>query len=197
MASLKLDAQENLWIAEIGTWGDSVNASVTYDHCCFKGFYVGAGAGLTWNFAYPVSYQVNGTIGQTYNSRALVPVYADVKYYLGQKKICPFIDLKGGLLSDYTHKEVGFFVRPALGLNIKKTGINPHTTPLKIYTTLDRKVQNTLNKLENGEIKLDEAFKMFEEGIKYAKICENKLSDIEEKVAKILKDGNKEDFIEE
>lgn len=124
MASLKLDAQENLWIAEIGTWGDSVNASVTYDHCCFKGFYVGAGAGLTWNFAYPVSYQVNGTIGQTYNSRALVPVYADVKYYLGQKKICPFIDLKGGLLSDYTHKEVGFFVRPALGLNIKKTGIN-------------------------------------------------------------------------
>ena len=96
MASLKLDAQENLWIAEIGTWGDSVNASVTYDHCCFKGFYVGAGAGLTWNFAYPVSYLVNGTIGPTYNSRALVPVYADVKYYLGQKKICPFIDLKGG-----------------------------------------------------------------------------------------------------
>lgn len=34
----------------------------------------------------------------------------------------------------------------------KKTGINPHTTPLKIYTTLDRKVQNTLNKLENGEL---------------------------------------------
>ena len=60
-----------------------------------------------------------------------------------------------------------------------------------------QKLQNAVNKLENGEIKLDEAFKMFEEGIKYAKICENKLSDIEEKVAKILKDGNKEDFIEE
>ena len=59
------------------------------------------------------------------------------------------------------------------------------------------KLEEAVNKLENGEIKLDEAFKMFEEGIKYAKICENKLSDIEEKVAKILKDGNKEDFIEE
>ena len=60
-----------------------------------------------------------------------------------------------------------------------------------------KKLEEAVNKLENGEIKLDEAFKMFEEGIKYAKICENKLSDIEEKVAKILKDGNKEDFIEE
>ena len=59
------------------------------------------------------------------------------------------------------------------------------------------KLEEAVNKLENGEIKLDDAFKMFEEGIKYAKICENKLSDIEEKVAKILKDGNKEDFIEE
>ena len=59
------------------------------------------------------------------------------------------------------------------------------------------KLEEAVNKLENGEIKLDEAFKMFEEGIKYAKICENKLSDIEEKVAKILKDGSKEDFIEE
>ena len=59
------------------------------------------------------------------------------------------------------------------------------------------KLEEAVNKLENGEIKLDEAFKMFEEGIKYAKICENKLSDIEEKVAKILKDGNEEDFIEE
>jgi exodeoxyribonuclease VII small subunit len=59
------------------------------------------------------------------------------------------------------------------------------------------KLEEAVNKLENGEIKLDEAFKMFEEGIKHAKICENKLSDIEEKVSKILKDGNKEDFIEE
>ena len=55
-------------------------------------------------------------------------------------------------------------------------------------------LQNAVNKLENGEISLDEAFSMFEQGIKYAKICEEKLSLIEEKVAKIIKDGNKEDF---
>lgn len=59
------------------------------------------------------------------------------------------------------------------------------------------KLQNAVNKLESGEIKLDEAFLLFEDGIKYVKICEEKLTNIEEKVAKIVKDGKKEDFIEE
>ena len=121
---IQLNAQDNVWSAEIGSWGDSVSASATYDYCCFDGFYVGAGLGVTWNFAYPISYPINGTTGKTYNSRILVPVYADVKYYFVQKKVSPFIDLKGGFLSDYTHKDVGFFVRPAFGLEIKKVGIN-------------------------------------------------------------------------
>ena len=55
-------------------------------------------------------------------------------------------------------------------------------------------LQEAVNKLENGEISLDDAFKMFEQGIKYAKICEEKLTSIEEKVAKIMKDGKEEDF---
>lgn len=55
-------------------------------------------------------------------------------------------------------------------------------------------LQDAVNKLENGEISLDDAFKMFEQGIKYAKICEEKLTSIEEKVAKIMKDGKEEDF---
>ncbi len=56
------------------------------------------------------------------------------------------------------------------------------------------KLEDAVNKLENGEIKLDEAFTMFEQGIKYAKICEEKLTEVEEKVAKIMKDGQEEDF---
>ena len=56
------------------------------------------------------------------------------------------------------------------------------------------KLQNAVSKLENGEIKLDEAFEMFEQGIKYARICEEKLTNIEDKVSKILKDGKLEDF---
>ena len=34
----------------------------------------------------------------------------------------------------------------------EKTGINPFQTPVKIYTTLDRSVQTTLNSLEKGEL---------------------------------------------
>ena len=56
------------------------------------------------------------------------------------------------------------------------------------------KLEEAVNKLENGEIKLDEAFKMFEEGIKYAHICEEKLKAVEEKVAKLMKDGKESDF---
>ena len=33
-----------------------------------------------------------------------------------------------------------------------KTGINPFTKPVKIYTTLDRSIQTTLNSLEKGEL---------------------------------------------
>mgnify|MGYP002557187748 CR=1 FL=1 len=56
------------------------------------------------------------------------------------------------------------------------------------------KLEEAVSKLENGEIKLDEAFLMFEQGIKYAKICEEKLTEVEEKVAKIINDGQEEEF---
>ena len=84
---------------------------------------MGTGLGLTWNFGYPISYYESCDF-ITYSSRLLVPIYANVKYYFGNKKVRPFIDLKGGLLADYTHKDVGFFVRPAFGLQIKKIGVN-------------------------------------------------------------------------
>ena len=124
ITSVTIKAQENLKIAEVGTWGDSVNASITYDHFIARGLYIGYGAGVTWNFSYPVSYPENGTIGKTYYSRVLVPVYASVRYYPNSGKFKPFLDFKGGLLSDYTHKEVGFFLRPAVGYEIRRFDVN-------------------------------------------------------------------------
>jgi len=56
------------------------------------------------------------------------------------------------------------------------------------------KLEEAVTKLQNGEIKLDEAFAMFESGMKYAKICEDKLQAIEEKVAKIMNGNKEEDF---
>ena len=47
------------------------------------------------------------------------------------------------------------------------------------------------------ENKLDEAYEAFEAGIKYAKICEEKLTSVEEKISKIVKNNKEEDFKEE
>lgn len=56
------------------------------------------------------------------------------------------------------------------------------------------KLKEAVSKLESGEINLDEAFNLFEQGLKYAKICEGKLKDVEDKVAKIVSDGKEENF---
>lgn len=57
-------------------------------------------------------------------------------------------------------------------------------------------LKEAVNKLESGEINLDEAFSLFEKGLKYAKICEDKLKEVEEKVTKIVSEGKETDFIE-
>ncbi len=57
-------------------------------------------------------------------------------------------------------------------------------------------LEKLVDLLESGKVKLDEAFNTFEEGIKYAKICEDKLLNIEQKVAKILNENNKEDNLD-
>ena len=55
-------------------------------------------------------------------------------------------------------------------------------------------LEDCVKKLESGQIKLEEAFKVFEDGLKYAHICEERLTKIETKVAKILKDGQEQDL---
>lgn len=57
-------------------------------------------------------------------------------------------------------------------------------------------LEKLVDLLESGKVKLDEAFNTFEEGIKYAKICEDKLLNIEQKVAKILNENNKEEDLD-
>ncbi len=55
----------------------------------------------------------------------------------------------------------------------------------------------TAEKLESGEIGLEESVKLYEEGMKMKKICDNKLTDIEMQIKKIMIEDNKvtkEDF---
>ena len=57
------------------------------------------------------------------------------------------------------------------------------------------KLETIVKNLESGNIPLDDAIDSFNEAIKLAKKCDDKLKNVEEKVNKILNsDGKLEDF---
>ena len=60
-------------------------------------------------------------------------------------------------------------------------------------------LESVVHQLESGKIKLDEAVKVYERGVKLKNICEEKLKDAQSKIDKLIigKDGvitGKEDF---
>lgn len=55
------------------------------------------------------------------------------------------------------------------------------------------KLEETVRKLERGDISLDESLALFEEGVKLTKDCQEQLNKSEKKV-KILINGEEEDF---
>jgi len=61
-----------------------------------------------------------------------------------------------------------------------------------------KKLEDAVNRLESGELSLDESLKVFEEGVKHSSICTRKLNEAQKKVELLLKrkDGSfyKEEF---
>ena len=60
-----------------------------------------------------------------------------------------------------------------------------------------QKLEIIVEKLESGEISLEESVKLYEEGMQIKKICDKKLKDIEMQIKKIKIEDNKvtkEDF---
>lgn len=61
-----------------------------------------------------------------------------------------------------------------------------------------KKLEDAVNRLESGELSLDDSLKVFEEGVKHASICSRKLNEAQKKVELLLKrkDGSfyKEEF---
>jgi exodeoxyribonuclease VII, small subunit len=60
-----------------------------------------------------------------------------------------------------------------------------------------QKLELIVEKLESGEIGLEESVKLYEEGMEIKKICDKKLKDIEMQIKKITIEDNKvtkEDF---
>ena len=54
-----------------------------------------------------------------------------------------------------------------------------------------QKLESIVDKLESGEIGLEESVKLYEEGMKIKKICDKKLQDIEMQIKKIKIEDNK------
>ena len=52
-----------------------------------------------------------------------------------------------------------------------------------------------MEKLEEGDIPLEEAISIYKEGMELSKFCQEKLKNIEEQLTQIItEDGTKEDF---
>ena len=54
-----------------------------------------------------------------------------------------------------------------------------------------KKLELIVDKLESGEIGLEESVKLYEEGMRIKKICDKKLQDIEMQIKKIRIEDNK------
>ena len=52
------------------------------------------------------------------------------------------------------------------------------------------KLEEIVNKLENGDVPLDEAIDEFKKAMDLVKLCENKLNSAEEAIAKIVHDND-------
>ncbi len=51
------------------------------------------------------------------------------------------------------------------------------------------KLEEIVNKLENGDVPLDDAIEEFKKAMDLVKVCNDKLNDAEESIAKIVKDN--------
>ncbi len=71
--------------------------------------------------------------------------------------------------------------------------VSPRVT--KFEDALER-LSKIVEKLEKGDLSLDEAIKVFEEGVKLCQFCAKKLDEAEQKVAVLLKNQKGEFYTE-
>jgi exodeoxyribonuclease VII small subunit len=50
-----------------------------------------------------------------------------------------------------------------------------------------KKLESIVNKLENGDLSLEESLKLFEEGTRLSRLCSQKLNEVQKKVELLLK----------
>ncbi len=68
---------------------------------------------------------------------------------------------------------------------------------VKTFEDSMNELETIVTQLETGDITLDDSLKLFEEGIKLAKTCQNKLEEAEKKVKILTQAGNGEMSLED
>ena len=58
------------------------------------------------------------------------------------------------------------------------------------FETALKRLEEIVKKLENGDLSLDSALELFEEGIKLSRLCHTKLEEAERRVEILLKNGS-------
>ncbi len=58
------------------------------------------------------------------------------------------------------------------------------------FETALKKLEEIVRKLENGDLSLDSALELFEEGVKLSRFCHTKLEQAERRVEVLLKDAS-------
>lgn len=64
-------------------------------------------------------------------------------------------------------------------------------------TTLDQifeKLEDAINRLEQDDISLEESFKIYKEGMKLIKSCNDKIDKVEKEVLKLNENGELDEF---
>ena len=56
------------------------------------------------------------------------------------------------------------------------------------------RLEDIIHQLENNDIPLEDSIALFKEGIELSKYCDQKLKNIQEKVAQIYENGHLKDF---
>ena len=62
------------------------------------------------------------------------------------------------------------------------------------YEKAITRLEKIVAKLESNEIPLEDSLALFQEGIELSQYCDNKLKNIQEKVAQIYENGQLKDF---
>ena len=131
-------------------------ASQTYFNKKAKDLNVSEAAMLAGMFQSPVSYDPNINPERTETRRKLVlslmkrhGYITDNEYEIAKKMTVDKIVIKGRSANTSSNEYQGFIDTVAAEVE-EKTGYNPYSYSMKIYTTMDKGKQDAMNKIMNG-----------------------------------------------